>query len=166
MKINFNKNHVDKNLIEDVNNVFNYALEFLNIPCKDIEVNVTIVNSLKIKHINKKYRGVNKVTDVISFPYLLKPGETNMHLIADKLTKENFPFDIDPETNNILIGDLFVCFSKVKKQAKIFGTGLRREFTYLCLHGLLHLLGYDHILESDKKVMREAEENIMKILQN
>ena len=161
MKLNFNKNKVDAKLINNVESVFDYAIKHLNIPCSELEVNIAFVNSLKIKQINKKFRGVNKVTDIISFPFLLQAGKEGMQLIEDKLDKKHFQLFVNPETNNIVLGDLYICFSKMKKQAKEYGTGIEREFTYLCLHGLLHLLGYDHMVEEDKVVMRQKEEEIL-----
>lgn len=162
MKINFNKNKVSNDLIKKVQLAFNYAIDFLNIDCKELEVNIAFVSRLKIKKINNQFRNVNKVTDIISFPFLLKPNVSGMQLIEDKLSKKNFSMYVNPETNNIVLGDLYVCFPKMKQQAKEYGTGIEREFVYLCLHGLLHLLGYDHIEDSDKKIMREKEELILK----
>ena len=162
MKINLGKNKVDEKLIDKVKQVFDYSVNYLNIDCKDLEVNIDFVSRLKIKKINREYRNVNKVTDIISFPFLLQPKVEGMQLIEDKLTKENFKFCVNPETGNVVLGDLYVCFPQMKKQAKEYGTGIEREFVYLCLHGLLHLLGYDHLTEDDKKVMREKEELILK----
>ena len=162
MKINLSKNKVGENLINNLQRVFDYAIDFLKIDCKDLEVNVAFVGRLKIKKINREFRNVNKVTDIISFPFLLQPQVEGMQLIEKKLTKENYKLCINPETNNVVLGDLYICFPQMKKQAKEYGTGIEREFVYLCLHGLLHLLGYDHMTEDDKKVMREKEELILK----
>lgn len=162
MKINLNKNKLSADLINKVQLTFNYAIDFLNIDCKDLEVNVAFVSKLKIKKINNRFRNVNKVTDIISFPFLLKPNVEGMQLIEDKLSKKNFAMYVNPETGNVVLGDLYICFAKMKEQAKEYRTGIEREFVYLCLHGLLHLLGYDHIEESDKKIMREKEELILK----
>jgi len=164
MKINFNKNAIDQNLISRVKKCFDKAVDYLNIPCTDLEVNIAIVGSKKIKEINSEFRGVDKVTDVISFPFLLQEGVTGDQEIADKLTKENYPNDINPDTGNIVLGDLYICFDKVKKQAVEYGTGIEREFTYLSLHGLLHLLGFDHMVENDKVIMRKVEEEIMNLV--
>lgn len=162
MKINLNKNKVSLDLLDDVQKTFDYAIDCLNIDCKDLEVNVAFVSRLKIKRMNKKFRNVNKVTDILSFPFLLQPKKTGMQLIEQNLTKQNYMMFLNPETNNVVLGDLYICFPKMKQQAKEYGTGTRREFVYLCLHGLLHLLGYDHLTEDDKKVMREKEELILK----
>ena len=162
MKINFGKNKVDVNLINKVELAFEKTIDLLKIPCKDLEVNVAFVSALKIKKINKNYRGVNRVTDIISFPFLLTPGKDGMQLIEGDLTKEKYQIYVNPETDNVVLGDLYICFRKMKQQAKEYGTGIEREFVYLCVHGLLHLLGYDHLVEDDKKAMRAKEEDILK----
>ena len=76
--------------------------------------------------------------------------------------QEKFINDINPETNNIMLGDIVICLNKAFKQAKEYGNSKEREVGYLSMHGLLHLLGYDHIDDSDKKVMREREKQIIK----
>lgn len=164
MIINFSENEVDKNLINRVCDCFDKAVTYLNIPCKDLEVNIDIVDSDTIRKMNKEFRGVDRVTDVLSFPFLLEVGKTGDQEIASFLTKEKFPLDINPENGCITLGDLYICFDKVKEQAVEYGTGIEREFTYLALHGLLHLLGFDHIEECDKVIMREKEEEILKLL--
>ena len=93
-----------------------------------------------IQNINKEYRGKDSATDVISFAY----NET-----------ENVgPFDI--------LGDIIISEEKVREQAEEYGHSVEREFYYVLCHGMLHLLGYDHIEEEDKKVMREKEEQLLK----
>ena len=93
-----------------------------------------------IQNINSEYRGKDTPTDVISFAY----NET-----------ENIgPFDI--------LGDIIISAEKVTEQAKEYGHSTEREFYYVLCHGMLHLLGYDHIDDEDKKVMREKEEELLK----
>ena len=93
-----------------------------------------------IQNINNEYRGKDTPTDVISFAY----NET-----------ENIgPFDI--------LGDIIISEEKVREQAEEYGHSVEREFYYVLCHGMLHLLGYDHIDEEDKKVMREKEEELLK----
>lgn len=164
MKINFSKNKVDNNLLDKVAICFDEAVDYLQIPCKDLEVNIAIVGSREIKKLNAEFRNVDKVTDVLSFPFLLEEGKTGDQEIISFLTKENFKNDVNPDTGNIVVGDLYICFDKVKKQAREYGTGIEREFTYLALHGLLHLLGFDHMVDEDKVVMRKKEEEILNLL--
>ena len=92
-----------------------------------------------IKQINKEYRNKDTETDVISFAY--------------------------NETENIgglnVLGDIIISLEKVKNQSKEYGHSEEREFYYVLCHGMLHLLGYDHIEEEDKKIMRKREEEIL-----
>ena len=103
-------------------------------------VSFLITTNDVIKNINREYRDKDSATDVISFAY----NET-----------ENIgPFDI--------LGDIIISAEKVTEQAKEYGHSTEREFYYVLCHGMLHLLGYDHIDDEDKKVMREKEEELLK----
>lgn len=158
MQINSNKKCSKyKDLIMST---FSVAQEKLCLP-SNVEVNVAIVSCCKIKKLNRIFRNTNKVTDVLSFPTLLPPEQVGMGVITEKLTPDNFPQDINPETNNIVLGDIYICLNRVKKQGKEFGHGFERELCYLSLHGLLHLLGYDHMTTEDKREMRKMEELIL-----
>lgn len=158
MQINAN-NKCDKYL-HNIVSTYDIASKVLGLPdC--LEVNIAIVSSLRIKRINRMFRNTNKVTDVLSFPTLLPADQVGMGVVIDKLKKENFPHDINPETGNIVLGDIYICLSRVKKQGKMFGHGFKRELSYLSLHGLLHLLGYDHMSNEDKIEMRKVEEKIL-----
>ena len=162
MIINFNKRILfNKKYIHLITNAFEHALEILNIPCKDLEVNISFVSKAEIKDQNSKFRNVDKVTDVLSFPNLLEPGKTDSQVIIDKLTKENFPMDINPDNNAIFIGDISICKNVVYLHAKEYKNTKSREMVYMAVHGLLHLLGYDHMNDKDKKEMRVKEEEIM-----
>lgn len=162
MIINFNKRLFNGKYIFLIKNAYDVALKLLKVPCKELEINVSFVSKSKIKQLNKNFRNKDAVTDVLSFPNLLNCGEENMHLIVDKLTKKNFAMEINPENGCIFLGDICICKSKVKAQAKEFGNTIQREMAYMAVHGLLHLLGYDHLIDEDKKIMREIEEKIMK----
>ena len=156
MKINFNNKLFTKKYISWINICYAKAEKVLNLGETDIEVNIAFVSNKEIKKLNSEFRNVDKVTDVLSFPQVdLK----NFDL--EKLNKKDFPFDINNETGNLILGDIYICASKVKKQHKEFGTSMQREMCYMSIHGLLHLLGYDHIEENDKKEMRKMEEKIL-----
>ncbi len=137
---------------KQINFLFKSTLEYLSQP-KNIEVTVKFVNKSEIRQINKEYRGIDKVTDVLSFPFLnVKPGVI--------LNKTDFP--LDSNGKNIYLGDIAICMDKVKEQAEEYNHSFERELFYLLTHGFLHLFGYDHIEEFDKKIMREKEEEIIK----
>ena len=110
----------------------------------------------EIRKVNKSERGVDSATDVLSFPMLdaIKP-----------FTKENYPFDYDTKTDSVFIGSILICESVARRQAQEYGHGFEREHAYLFLHGLLHLLGYVHIADEDKKAMREREEQILYLVE-
>lgn len=111
--------------------------------CEEVEFDVSIVSAQNIKTINKKYRKINKVTDVISF--------------ANRDRKEIFV---------PLIGEIFICLEQAKKQAKLYKHTLEREMMFLFTHGLLHLLGFDHQTKKDKKVMFDITKKIIIHAQN
>lgn len=114
----------------------------------DYKIYISIILSSEkyIQEINSKYRKIDKVTDVLSFPMFEKNEIEN--------AKEN----------EEVLGDIIVCISKVEEQAKEYGHSFEREFAYMLVHGFYHLMGYDHIEEEDKKEMRAKEENILKKL--
>ena len=162
MIINFNKRLFNKKYIEKISSAYDEALKILKVKCKDLEVNISFVSKSEIKELNDKFRQKDAVTDVLSFPNLLEPGRTNMQLITDKLDKITFASEINPENGTIFVGDICICKSVVFKQAKEYGNTKLREIVYMAVHGRLHLLGYDHMTDDDKAVMREMEEKIMK----
>lgn len=110
------------------------------------EVDITIVDNEVIHKLNRDYRGVDRPTDVLSFA--LDEGEEEPEVTSGEAEH--------------LLGDIIISAPKAVEQGEEFGHGLTREMTYLAVHGLLHLLGYDHMEEADKKIMRAHEEAILK----
>lgn len=162
MIINFNKQAFNKKYITKIYEAYDYAIKVLKLKCKDLEVNINFVSPKEIRELNSKFRSNNNVTDVLSFPNLLEEGKTDMQLIAYKLTKDNFVHEINRETGCIPLGDICICKKVVYKHAKEYENSRLREMTYMAVHGLLHLLGYDHMKDEDKVEMRKMEEKIMK----
>lgn len=143
------------NLKEMYNDILRETINTFGIT-ENIEINVEFVSRCRIRRINNMFRHVDKVTDVLSFPNL----DLNMPL-SENLTKENCAVDINPETGNIMLGDIYIYYGRVKSQAKEYGHSITREAGYLFLHGVLHLLGFDHMVEEDKVEMRKYEEIIL-----
>ena len=118
--------------------------EVLEFACKHLNIENPLLNIViddRIREINKEYRNKDAVTDVISFAF----EEVK-----------------DVDYGNVrFLGEIYISYERCKEQASEFGHSIRREFSYLAVHGLLHLLGYDHIKEEDKKVMRALEEEIL-----
>lgn len=127
--------------IKDIENILKLGLKHMNI--KDSYISVVIVDKDKIHEINKTYRNVDKVTDVISFAF-----EDNGGITPDGLR---------------ILGEIYLCMDKAKEQAIKYGHSNKREICYLVTHGLLHLLGYNHEKEEDKKKMRIKEEEILEL---
>ena len=125
--------------------------EGMLLPC---EISVLLTDDEGIHQTNLDMRGVDRPTDVLSFPMFdLQPGEH-----PDEL-------DADPATGLIPLGDMVLSVERVEAQAKEFGHAKRRELAYLVVHSVLHLLGYDHLDEGPMKAqMRGREEEIMAIL--
>ena len=111
------------------------------------------VSEEEIRALNREKRGVDKATDVLSFPEL-------SDIKGKKILKKDYPFDLDEE-GALLIGSIAVCTKRAKEQAVEYNHSYRRELHYLIVHGILHCLGYDHIEESEKAEMREKEEEML-----
>lgn len=161
MLINFNKKTFNKQYIAKIHEAYDYAVKILQIPCHDLEININFVSGREIKELNGKFRNKNTETDVLSFPNLLDPEKENMQLIANTLTRDRYYREVSPDTNCIFLGDICICKRVVFQHAKEYGNSKLREMAYMAVHGLLHLLGYDHIIENEKKIMRDMEEKIM-----
>ena len=161
MKINFYKKAFTKKYCKYIEIAYNKAIEVLNPSCKDLEVNVAFVNRKEIKDLNNRYRNIDKETDVLSFPTLNYLDDDGTIIPPSKLKITNFPNDVNYENGNLMLGDIYLCLPVCFKQANEYKTGVKREIMYLAVHGLLHLLGYDHIEEKDKAKMRKMEEKIL-----
>lgn len=104
-------------------------------------LSIVFVNDEEIKHINREYRGIDKVTDVISFAF-----EDNEEI----------------EYNNVrVLGDIYICIPRMLEQADSYGHSEKRELSFLTIHGLLHLLGYDHMTKDDEEKMFALQELIL-----
>ena len=123
----------------------------------DCSIYVGICTDDYIRKINNEHRQINKATDVLSFPMI------NWDKPAD-WTNLKAGEDINPTTGKVELGDILISMETGMSQAKEYEHGIDREIAYLALHGLLHLLGYDHMTDDDKKLMREKEENVLSIL--
>jgi probable rRNA maturation factor len=122
-------------------------IQFKNINkrAKNIKYNLYVVSKDFIHDLNLNTRGVDKATDVLSYPNTeIKVGEV--------IDFDRFKLDIDPMDNSLLIGEIFICNEVAKAQAKKYNHSYRREFCFLFLHGVLHCLGYDHIEKEDEKL--------------
>lgn len=112
------------------------------------EVDVTVVNDDMIKEMNSQFRNIDSATDVLSFP-LGSDGN----------------YDINPETNAKMLGDIVISADHALAQADLYGHGIEREIAFLTVHSMLHLLGYDHVSGGlEQTIMREKEEVVLEAL--
>ena len=111
-------------------------------------IEVTLTTPEHIRKINKEFRNIDKATDVLSFP-MFEKKEIEEGIKQNKFTKKD------------ALGSIVISIEKVQEQAKEYGHSFEREFSYMLVHGFYHLMGYDHIKEEDKKIMRPKEENIL-----
>lgn len=117
----------------------------------NIYLNVILTNPETIRKTNKQYRELDKETDVLSFPMFQKDEIDN--LIKESQTKQEVVEDV--------LGDIMVSIPRVIEQANEYGHSVERELAYMIVHGFYHVMGYDHIKEEDKVIMRPKEENIL-----
>lgn len=115
------------------------------------EINIFIVDNNKIKAINCEHRCIDKVTDVLSFPMV--------DMLEGSINSDEGDYDLD--TQNLFLGDIIISAEKALEQAELYGHSFERELSFLVLHGLLHLLGFDHQDEKSEKTMMELQENIL-----
>lgn len=112
----------------------------------DVEISLVFTGEKKIKELNKLYRGIDRVTDVLSFE---GKGEDGF---------------VEPEDNVSYLGEIFISYSRAEKQAYEKRHSIRKEIDILLIHGLFHLLGYDHIKDEDYKIMKRKEEKVLRKL--
>ena len=110
----------------------------------DASVDVSLVGKAKIREYNRDFRGVDRVTDVLSFPL-----------------GQNGVYETDYDSGCRLLGDIVICLERAEEQSKEYGHSFEREVGFLTVHSMLHLLGYDHIEESEGDVMRAHEKIIL-----
>ena len=129
------------------------SCEGINVPCS---ITVRLCNDDEIARINSECRNISRSTDVLSFPTVRYPAGFSAGS-CEKLLKQEY----DDEFDAAFIGDLFISVPHLLSQAQEYGHTVKREAVYLLVHGICHLMGYDHIEASDKERMREMEEKIL-----
>lgn len=131
------------------------AIKLMKFP-DELEVVIEFVSKREIRRLNRVFRGIDKVTDVLSFPsFDLQAGEIL------KLDSDELAFG---EDENIHFGDMAICLRQTKKQAKEYGVTVEAEIKKLVIHSILHLMGYDHIKDEDYLVMKEQEDKLDKLI--
>lgn len=138
----------NKNYEEIINKVLNVCFLEEDLLQTNMYISITLTNPENIRKINKEYRNIDKETDVLSFPMFEKED-------IQAIIKSN-KYDVDD-----VLGDVVISMERVKEQAIEYEHSFEREFAYMLVHGFYHLMGYDHIEEEDKIIMRLKEEKIL-----
>ena len=138
--------------------VIEAALDYVECPY-EAQVNLLLTTNEQIHEMNRQFRGIDRPTDVLSFPMLeyAEPGD------FDFLEEREDCFD--PESGELVLGDIVISKEKVLEQAEAFGHSAEREYAFLIAHSVLHLTGYDHIEEQERLVMEQKQRDILEQLQ-
>lgn len=150
-----NKFEITQDIINLIEKTIEESLKFEKFNL-NYEISVVLTDNEEIRQINKLYRGIDRETDVLSFPML----EYDEGYEEDGVIEVDFE-DLNPETGGVVLGDIVVSLEKARQQAEEYGHSFERELSFLIVHSVLHLLGYDHENDSDRAIMREKEENIL-----
>lgn len=142
-----------KTIIEEI---VEASLDYEKCPY-ECEVSVTLVDNEAIHQVNKEFRDIDRPTDVLSFPALEYEVPGSFDWLEDG---ENIGC-FDPETGELVLGDIMISMDRVASQAEEYGHSQRREFAFLIAHSMLHLMGYDHMEEDERIVMERKQEEIL-----
>ena len=145
VEIDYREINKNDNYNELINRVMKKCFETEKLENTKLYVSIILTNDEEIRKINKKYREIDKATDVLSFPMFEKN-------------------EISSVTEEEVLGDLIISIERVKEQAEEYGHSFERELAYMLVHGFYHLMGEDHIQEDEKIQMRAKEENVLKSL--
>lgn len=121
----------------------------------EAEVNLTLVDSARIHEINLDQRQIDAPTDVLSFPMIDYASPADFEHVEDQ-----FSGCVNPDTGEVLLGDIVICVDRVYQQAEEYGHSTKREYAFLITHSMLHLMGYDHMIPDDAALM-EAHQRLI-----
>lgn len=128
------------------------AFKRFDIDKNEVEIELELLEPREIQDLNREARGIDKVTDVLSFPNIE---------VSFPFKPSDYENDVDPETGAVILGEIYICLERAKEQAEEYGHSIERELAFLATHGVLHLLGYDHIEEEEREEMEELQEEIL-----
>lgn len=138
----------NKEYLEIIDIVLQECYKVEKLENSKLTVQITLTTPENIRKLNKEYRNIDKETDVLSFPMFEKEE------IDLKVKEQDFPYED-------ILGDMVISIPRVEEQAKEYGHSFKRELSYMVVHSFYHLMGYDHMEEEDKKVMRMKEDKIL-----
>ncbi len=142
-----------------INDVIATSIEYIKCPYECM-VEVDIVNNDEIQAINKEFREIDRPTDVLSFPLVEydKAGE------FDFLEETEAFVNFEPESGELVLGNIILCYEKILSQAKEYGHEIKRELAFLVAHSMFHLFGFDHIEDEERIEMERMQEEVLKEL--
>lgn len=139
--------------------VIDYTLDHEEFPY-ECEVNLTLTDNAGIHEINREYRQIDRPTDVLSFPMLSYECAGDFSNL-----EEDYDDNFNPDTGEIMLGDIIISVDKVAEQAESYGHSMEREYAFLIVHSMLHLFGYDHETPEEAAEMEEKQRIILEELQ-
>lgn len=148
----------DFNPEETARMVCEAALDYEGCPY-DAEISLVITEAEEIRGLNRDFRGIDKETDVLSFPNIEFPVPSDF-----TAAEENPMDDFNPESGCLILGDIVINTLRVKEQAGLYGHSEKREFAFLVAHSMLHLCGYDHMSQEEAAEMERRQEEILQSL--
>lgn len=136
------------------------ALDYEKCPY-ECEINLTFTDDDGIRIINSEFRGLDIPTDVLSFPMIDYETPADFENLD---SDENFAMYFNPESGELLLGDIVISVERAKLQAEEYGHSLKREICFLTAHSMLHLMGYDHMTDDERVIMEKKQDEILNIL--
>lgn len=135
--------------------VVSFAIEHENFPY-EAEVNLTLTDNEGIHEVNRMYRQIDAPTDVLSFPMLSYAQAGDFSAL-----EEDYEDNFNPDTGEIMLGDIVISVDRVKEQAVSYGHSEKREYAFLIVHSMLHLFGYDHMTPKEAELMETKQNEIL-----
>lgn len=166
MTIFIENENVDNNIEEFsfdyeklIRDVIEESVAYVNCPF-EVNVEVTITDNKSIQEINKEQRDIDTATDVLSFPLIDYDVPGEFAFLED--TEEDFAYDyFEPDTGELMLGDIVISAEKVYEQAKEYGHSVKRELGFLVAHSMLHLFGFDHMEDEERAEMERMQSEIL-----
>ncbi|MBE5921582.1 MAG: rRNA maturation RNase YbeY [Lachnospiraceae bacterium] len=153
---------LDFDVDELLKTVVNYALDSKDFPY-ECEINIVLTTDKEIQKVNEEFREISRSTDVLSFPALEYESAGDFDFLSYWSEEEEAMY-CDPETGELILGDMMISLEHVQAQALAYGHSVKRELAFLCAHSMLHLFGYDHMEDGERAVMQAEERKIMEAL--
>lgn len=160
MTVNINKEikeEFDFDYEKTINDVIAAAIDYANCPYECM-VEVDIVYNNEIKELNKEFRDIDKPTDVLSFPLIDYEKAGDFSFLDES---DEFMY-FEPESGELLLGNIVLSYDKILSQAAEYGHGERREMAFLVAHSMFHLFGYDHMEDDERVEMERMQEEVLK----